>query len=96
GNNNYVQVKKDNNHHSSTLPYTRSSSLINDSFFDVLPQVDMRSILYFVNQHCNFLDNFEHILGRYANQKAKDYTLFPCLIGWGTIMGLYRMGDVSD
>lgn len=56
----------------------------------------MRSILYFVNQQCNFLDNFEHILGRYANQKANDYTLIPCLIAWGTNMGLYRMGEVSD
>ncbi|KEH46227.1 Mobile element protein [Bacillus thuringiensis serovar kurstaki str. HD-1] len=96
GKNKYVQVKKHKNHHSWTLPYTRSSSLINHSFFDVLPQVDMRSILYFVNQQCNFLDNFEHILGRYANQKAKDYTLIPCLIAWGTNMGLYRMGEVSD
>ncbi|MEB8734714.1 Tn3 family transposase, partial [Bacillus cereus] len=96
GKNKYVQVKKHKNHHSWTLPYTRASSLINHSFFDVLPQVDMRSILYFVNQQCNFLDNFEHILGRYANQKAKDYTLIPCLIAWGTNMGLYRMGEVSD
>lgn len=56
----------------------------------------MKSILYFVNQQCNFLDNFEHILGRYANQKANDYTLIPCLIAWGTNMGLYRMGEVSD
>ncbi|MDA1775309.1 Tn3 family transposase [Bacillus cereus] len=96
GKNKHVQVKKHKNHHSWTLPYTRASSLINHSFFDVLPQVDMRSILYFVNQQCNFLDNFEHILGRYANQKANDYTLIPCLIAWGTNMGLYRMGEVSD
>ncbi|MEE2015862.1 Tn3 family transposase [Bacillus thuringiensis] len=96
GKNKHVQVKKHKNQHSWTLPYARSSSLINHSFFDVLPQVDMRSILYFVNQQCNFLDNFEHILGRYANQKAKDYALIPCLIAWGTNMGLYRMGEVSD
>ncbi|PGO61558.1 DDE transposase, partial [Bacillus cereus] len=96
GKNKHIQVKKHKNHHSWTLPYTRASVLINHSFFDVLPQVDMRSILYFVNQQCNFLDNFEHILGRYANQKANDYTLIPCLIAWGTNMGLYRMGEVSD
>jgi TnpA family transposase len=96
GKNKHIQVKKHKNHHSWALPYTRASALINHSFFDVLPQVDMRSILYFVNQQCNFLDNFEHILGRYANQKANDYTLIPCLIAWGTNMGLYRMGEVSD
>nr|WP_257143282.1 Tn3 family transposase [Bacillus cereus] len=96
GKNKYVQMKKHKNHHSWTLPYTRASALINHSFFDVLPQVDMRSILYFVNQQCNFLDNFEHILGCYANQKSNDYTLIPCLIAWGTNMGLYRMGEVSD
>ncbi len=32
GKNKYVQVKKHKNHHSWTLPYTRSSSLINHSF----------------------------------------------------------------
>lgn len=96
GKNKHVQVKKHKNHHSWTLPYTRASAPINHSFFDVLPQGDMRSILYFVNQQCNFLDNFEHILGRYANQKANDTILIPCLIAWGTNMGLYRMGEVSD
>lgn len=44
----------------------------------------MRGILYFVNQQCNFLDNFEHILGRYANQNANDTILIPCLIAWGS------------
>ncbi|UYX55711.1 hypothetical protein M3Y14_30975 (plasmid) [Bacillus thuringiensis] len=50
GKNKHVQVKKHKNHHSWTLPYTRVSAPINHSFFDVLPQGDMRSILYFVNQ----------------------------------------------
>jgi len=56
----------------------------------------MRSILYFVNQQCNFLTKFEHILGRYTNPKINDTILIPCLIAWGTNMGLYRMGQVSD
>ena len=56
----------------------------------------MRSILYFVNQHCNFLTKFEHILGRYTNPKTNDTILIPSLIAWGTNMGLYRMGQVSD
>ena len=64
--------------------------------FDILLQVDMRSILYFVNQQCNFLTKFEHILGRYTNPKINDTILIPCLIAWGTNMGLYRMGQVSD
>ncbi|XHT83131.1 hypothetical protein QRA08_27625 (plasmid) [Bacillus cereus] len=35
--NKHVQVKKHKNHHSWRLPYTRTSPLINHSFFDVLP-----------------------------------------------------------
>ncbi|PHB05544.1 DDE transposase [Bacillus wiedmannii] len=96
GKNKYIQVKKHENHNSWTLPYTRVSDPVNHSFFDVLPQVDIRSILYFVNQQCNFLDNFEHILGRYAKQNTNYNILIPCLIAWGTNMGLYRMGEVSD
>ncbi|MED1405515.1 Tn3 family transposase [Bacillus mycoides] len=96
GKNKYIQVKKHENHNSWTLPYTRVSDPVNHSFFDVLPQIDMRSILYFVNQQCNFLDNFEHILGRYAKQNTNYNILIPCLIAWGTNMGLYRMGEVSD
>ena len=96
GKNKYIQVKKHENHNSWTLPYTRVSDPVNHSFFDVLPQIDMRNILYFVNQQCKFLDKFEHILGRYAKQNTNYNILIPCLIGWGTNMGLYRMGEVSD
>ncbi|MED0906624.1 DDE transposase [Bacillus cereus] len=96
GKNKYIQLKKHESHNSWTLPYTRVSDPVNHSFFDVLPQIDMRSILYFVHQQCNFLDNFEHILGRYAKQNTNYNILVPCLIAWGTNMGLYRMGEVSD
>ena len=88
--------KKHKEHHSWSLPYTRASAPINHSFFDIFLQIDMRSILYFVNQHCNFLTKFEHILGRYTNPKTNDTILIPSLIAWGTNMGLYRMGQVSD
>ncbi|MCQ6344293.1 Tn3 family transposase, partial [Bacillus cereus] len=96
GKNKHVQVKKHKEHHSWSLPYTRASAPINHSFFDIFLQIDMRSILYFVNQHCNFLTKFEHILGRYTNPKTNDTILIPSLIAWGTNMGLYRMGQVSD
>ncbi|HDR7494943.1 Tn3 family transposase [Bacillus cereus] len=96
GKNKHVQVKKYKEHHSWSLPYTRASAPINHSFFDILLQIDMRSILYFVNQQCNFLTKFEHILGRYTNIKINDTILIPSLIAWGTNMGLYRMGQVSD
>lgn len=89
-------MKKHENHNSWTLPYTRVSDPVNHSFFDVLPQIDMRSILYFVKQQFNFLDNFEHILGRYAKQNANYNIFIPCLIAWRTNIGLYRMGKVSD
>lgn len=96
GKNKHIQVKRHESHNSWTLPYTRASDPVNHSFFVVLPQIDMRSILYFVNKQCNFLDKFEHILGRYVKQNTNYNILIPRLIAWGTNMGLYRMGEVSD
>jgi hypothetical protein len=69
---------------------------INHSFYDTLKQMDIRSVLYFVHQHCPFLDVFEHILGSYARQTKENSILVACLITWGTNMGLGRMGEISD
>jgi hypothetical protein len=58
--------------------------------------MDIRSILYFAHEHCQFLDAFEHIVGLYTKQKKENRILVACLIAWGTNMGLGRMGEISD
>jgi TnpA family transposase len=69
---------------------------VNHALFDALRQVDIRSVLHFVNRHCQFLDAFDHIVGRYVKQNADDRVLTACLIAWATNMGLGRMGTISD
>lgn len=96
GENEHLQVKKRGIHSRWTLPYTRDTESINHSFFDALKPIDIGSVLHYVNQHCHFIEVFEHILGRYAKQVKENRTLVACLIAWGTNMGLGRMGEISD
>jgi len=79
-----------------TLEYPSGSASLNHAVFDALHQVDISSVLHFVNQHCQFLDAFDHVLGRYVKQEADDRVLTACLIAWATNMGLGRMGAISD
>ncbi|MBM3282721.1 Tn3 family transposase, partial [Candidatus Gottesmanbacteria bacterium] len=69
---------------------------VNHPFFNSLKQVEIGDILHFVNQQCQFMDVFQHILLRYAKQGANDTAIAACIIAWGTNMGLGRMGEVSD
>ncbi|WP_404452705.1 Tn3 family transposase [Virgibacillus necropolis] len=96
GDNDHLQIKKHGSHSRWTLPYARETESANHSFFDVLKQIDIGSILHYANQHCQFIEAFEHILGRYAKQNKESKTLVACLIAWGTNMGLGRMGEISD
>src|SRR5699024_12010349 len=57
--------------------------------------IDIGSVLHYANQHCSFMEAFDHILGRYAKQPREDHVLVACLIAWGTNMGLGRMGEIS-
>jgi TnpA family transposase len=96
GKNEHLQLTHRGPHRRWTLQYPRGSEPINHPFFDALKQVDIGSVLHFVNQHCRFIDVFDHVLGRYAKQSVNDRVLVACLIAWGTNLGLGRMGQVSD
>lgn len=96
GENEHLQVKKRGSHSRWILQYLRDTEPVNHPFFDALKQIEVGNILHFVNQHCRFIDAFEHLLGRYAKQVRDDRILVACLIAWGTNMGLGRMGEISD
>ena len=96
GENDQVQIKNRGGHNRWTLPYTRDTDSLNHSFFDTLKSVDVGSVLHYVTQRCQFIDSFDHILGRYAKQTKEEQVLIACLIAWGTNMGLGRMGEISD
>jgi TnpA family transposase len=61
-----------------------------------LKPIEISNILHFVNHDCQFIDVFEHLLGRYTKQGRDDRIIVACLIAWGTNMGLGRMGEISD
>ncbi|GGK08838.1 hypothetical protein GCM10007063_34110 [Lentibacillus kapialis] len=95
GENEHVH-KKRGRHGRWTLSNTRDTESINHTFFDALRPIDIGSVLHYANQHCSFMEAFDHILGRYAKQSREDHVLVACLIAWGTNMGLGRMGEISD
>jgi len=96
GENEHFQIKRRGQHVRWTLQYPRNSDPVNQPFYDALRQVDIGSVLHFVNQQCGFMEAFEHILGRYAKQPADDIAIIACLTAWGTNLGLGRMGEISD
>lgn len=96
GDNAYLKIKKRGLNSHWTLPYVSDPESTNHSFFGALKQIDIGSVLHYVNKHCQFIDAFEHVLGRYAKQTKEDRVIVACMIAWGTNMGLGRMGEISD
>jgi len=96
GENDHFEIKRRGPQVRWTLGYPRSSEPVNHPFFEGLKQVDLSSVLHFVNGHCRFMETFDHIRGRYAKTEADDRVIAACLIAWGTNMGLGRMGTISD
>lgn len=78
------------------LKYPAGREDSNHPFFDALGQVNIASVMDFANQRCQFMNAFEHVLGRRARKVADDRIITACLLAWGTNMGLGKMGQVSD
>jgi TnpA family transposase len=96
GENAYFQITKHRPQVRWTLQYPHGRDPVNHPFFDTLRQVDIGSVLHFVNRHCHFMEAFVHVLGRYVKQAADDRVITACLVAWGTNMGPGKMGDISD
>jgi TnpA family transposase len=93
GENAYIKNKRSGRW---SLPYSRVDEDVNDPFFESLAQVDIQAVFQFVNQHCQFMNEFTHVLHRYAGRQADTRTLTACILAWGTNMGLGRMSQTSD
>jgi len=96
GENSHFHITTTGKRKSWTLQYPTSTEPINHPIFETLPQVNISSVLHFVNHHCQFMTCFEHVLGRYSKQAADDSIISACLVAWATNMGLGRMGEISD
>ena len=70
------------------LPTPRDRTAVNHPLFEVLPDVNVETVLRFVNRRIGFMDAFEHVSHCYSRR--------ACLLAWGTNMGLGRMGAISD
>lgn len=92
GKNEPFQVKRRGTQVHWTLQYPCANEAVKHPFFDALQQVDIGSVLHFVNQHCRFIEAFEHVLGRYAKQKASDLIIVACLVAWGHQYGTEQDG----
>ena len=90
------KIQQQGRHSRWSLPYPRSSESVNHPFFGTLEPIDLGGVLHFAHQQCGLMNAFEHVLGRYAKQKADNRVIIAALIAWGTNMGLGRMGEVSD
>ena len=67
-----------------------------NEFYENIPQVGVGKVLNFVNQHCQFLQAFEHVLGRYVKKEADHQAIIACIIAFGTNNGLSTMAEISD
>ena len=79
-----------------TLLTPRAKTTVNHPLFEVLPDVNIQTVLRFVNRRTRFMDAFEHVFHRYSKREADDDVISACLLAWGTNMGLGRMGTISD
>ena len=96
GENLHFEVKKRGSQVRWTLQSPGIRESVNHPMFSALKQVNLSSVLHFVNQRCQFLHAFDHLLGRYTKHPSDDSVLIAYLIAWGTNMGLGRMGETSD
>ena len=93
GENEHIKIIRGGRWH---LPYSRVDEDVNDPFFEPLAQVDIQAVFQFVDRHCQLMNEFAHVLHRYAGRQADSRTLTACILAWGTNMGLGRMSQTSD
>lgn len=96
GENDAIKRKSSRSKRAWHLPQASLKTSINHPFFGTLPQLDIHDVLYFVDQQCQFMEAFQHILHRNRTSSADENTLIACLIAWATNTGIGRMGDISD
>ncbi len=91
-----IKIKTKNGNLSWHLTYPKQEDETNHPFFNAIEQVDIGSVLEFVDTQCRFTEAFTHVLGRYTKSKGYDKSLMASIIAWGTNTGLGKMGQISD
>lgn len=96
GKNESIEIIGDIKNRNWSLPYQKIEELVNHSFYKKIPGIDITNIIHFVNEQCNFISSFDHLVNRYTKKDIDTPTIAACLLAYGTNMGIIEMSDVSD
>lgn len=96
GDNSSFQRKSARSKRSWHLPQSSLETEINHPFFNALPQLDIDHVIHFVQQRCQFMDEFQHILHRNRRTTFEDVALIAAIVAWATNTGVGRMSGISD
>jgi len=96
GENAHIKLTKRRGGITWSLPYVRDEDIVNNPFFDSLPQISIANLLQFVDSRCQCLDAFTHILNRYVKSPMDQQSIVASLVAYGTNVGLGKMGEISD
>ena len=96
GDNPSIQPKSARSKRQWHLPQPALETEINHPFFNTLPQRDIDDVIHFVQQQCQFLDEFQHILHRNRRTTFEDIALVAAIMAWATNTGIGRMSGISD
>ena len=92
GDNKHFKVKKHGSQTRWSLPYPDGPEETHSSLFDKIEQVDIGSVLDFVNCQCNWMDSLEHVLHRYVKQEADKRAIIASLLAVGDQYGAWHDG----
>ena len=96
GENQHIKISGTGDQVSWTLPYKSPADKANHPLYELLPQVEIRDLLAFVDSQCGFMGAFTHILGRYVKKDPEDDAIAGAVIAMATNKGLFKMAESSD
>lgn len=70
--------------------------VLQHSFYESLPFVDIADVLHFANENCDFLSTFTPLLPRYAKSIAHEDNLFASILAKAFNLGNLKMSEMSD
>jgi len=79
-----------------SLPYKKDEDVVNNPFYGKFRQIGISDVLHFVDEHCDFMSAFTHILSRYVKSSADNHLIIGCITAYATNMGLLKTADISD
>ncbi|MCH9661491.1 MAG: Tn3 family transposase, partial [Bacteroidetes bacterium] len=94
GMNSHIKIGK--NKKTWKLPYEKSEDDTNHSFYEQLPQVSIGDVLHFVNEQCQFIKAFTHVLGKNIRSHVDYDSLSASILAQGLNIGLTKMDEISD